>query len=132
MASTLVSTRGGQVEQFSPADRITCTVAAGQTVRGGRLVELTGTRTVQEAGAGSNTVLGVAMYDGAAGEKISVATVGVWYLLAGGVITAGAALIAAAAGTVVVAGAAPDARQVVARAWEAISNAATGPCRLLC
>jgi predicted RecA/RadA family phage recombinase len=130
MATLIPSVRGGQVEKFSPGDRITCTVAAGQTVRGGRLVELTANRTVQEAGAGSLRVAGVAMYDGNAGDKISVACEGVWMLLAAGAIVAGDVLIAGAAGTVVAAGAAPDARTVIGRAFEAISNAATGPCKL--
>jgi hypothetical protein len=94
-------------------------------------VEFTANRTVQEAGATSMITLGVALYDGAAGDKVTIATVGAWYLLAGAAgITAGIALITGAAGTVVAAGAAPDARSVVARALEAIANGQVGPCKL--
>ncbi len=88
---------GGIVEYF-PGDRITCTVKAAQSVSGGDLVELTADREVQPAGAGSVVVLGVALYDAAAGKPVTVATRGVWPIKAAGAITQGARLEAAAAG----------------------------------
>jgi Uncharacterized conserved protein (DUF2190) len=92
------SMTGGQVERFLPGDVVTCTVAAGQAATGGRLVELvTGDRTVQNAAAGSLKVLGVALFDAAAGEKVSVACVGVWNLRAEAAVAAGDYV--AAAGT---------------------------------
>jgi hypothetical protein len=96
---------GGVVERYE-GDRITCAVKTGVTVRGGRLVELTGAATgheVQEAGAVSLSVLGVALYDAdPAGEikKVTVATEGVYDLLAVGAINAGDQVFAGAAGTV--------------------------------
>lgn len=144
MATVIPSVTGGQVERWAPGDRITYTVTNGQTVRGGRLVELTASRTVQEAGAASQKVVGVALFDGvgnAAGSvKITVASEGVWLLLASGAIAAGDLVESGAAGVVVTV-AAPGAgyvqaeatkyRTVVGRAIEAISNAQTGPVKLI-
>lgn len=122
---------GGVVERFgSGAPKIT--MSGGAAITAGRLVEMTGNRTVGPAGAGSFKVVGVAVqdYDGTAttGAKLAVATGGVWNLRAGGAIAAGDQLIAGAAGTVVAAGVAPDARTVVGIALEAISNGTDGPC----
>lgn len=121
---------GGIVERFKSGEpAITMTVGAAVTA--GQLVEMTANRTVGPAGAGSVKVVGIALQSGSAvGDKITVATGGVFNVLAAGAITAGAALIAGAAGTVVVSGAAPDARTVVGVALEDISNAASGPVKL--
>jgi predicted RecA/RadA family phage recombinase len=119
---------GGIVEYFSPGDHITCT--AGGTITGGQLVELTGNRSVTVAGAASNAVLGVALHNAVSGEKVTVATDGVWPLTASGAIATGNRVISAAAGAVSAAGAAPDARQVIGFALEAISGAATGRVKL--
>lgn len=124
---------GGVVERFgSGSPKIT--MSAGAAVTAGRILEMSGNRTVQHAGAGSFKVVGVALqdYDGTAatGNKLAVATGGVWNLRASGAIAAGDVLIAGAAGVAVTSGAAPDARTVVAIALEAISNGNDGPCLL--
>lgn len=108
-------------------------------VTAGRLVEMTANRTVQHAAAASLKVVGVAMQTGSAvGDKISVATGGVWNLTATGAVAAGDQLIAAAAGTVSTLAAAVgavaadinNARAVIGNALEAINNAAEGPCSI--
>lgn len=142
-ATPVASVRGGQVEKFMPADRFTCTVAAGQTVRGGRLVRLTANRTVQEADTVNQPgVIGVALYDRAAGEAVTVATEGVWPLIAAGAITAGDSLVAAAGtlgttsgrvATLAVAGAAyvqaeaNASRAIIGKALETAADAASVP-----
>lgn len=144
MASVLPSIRGGVVEQFAPGDRITMTVKAGQSVSGGRLVEITANREIQHAASGSRKVLGVALYDGAAGDKVTVATEGVWLLLAKGAISAGDSLVASSdangsvaavaaidntsAATVATSLAAVAA--IIGKALEAIADGATGPVKL--
>jgi len=120
-------------ERFgSGAPRITMT--AGTAIVAGRLVEFTGDRTVGAAGAASVKVLGLATSDcdavAATGNKVAIATGGVWNCRAGGAIAAGDYLIAGAAGVVVTAGAAPDARTVVGKAIQAIVNGQDGPCLL--
>lgn len=99
---TIGSVRGGVVEKFAPADRITFTVAAGQAATGGKLVELvTGQdRQVRTAQQGSLRVIGVALHDAAAGEKVAVACEGVWLLFADGAVAAGDAVEASTAGDV--------------------------------
>jgi Uncharacterized conserved protein (DUF2190) len=92
---------GGVVEAFgSGAPKITMGVAAAITA--GRLVEINGARTVQMAAAASQKVVGVACQtsDGTSTDKITVATGGVWALIASGTVTAGDAVIAAANGQV--------------------------------
>jgi hypothetical protein len=108
----------------------TCTAA----VTAGQLVELTGDFTVGPAGAASTKVVGVALWDVPAsratvqgpqvgdGKELSVASVCVVSLTASGAIAAGDTLVAAAAGAVAAAGATPDARTVIGRALQAISN----------
>lgn len=136
MAVVIPSIRGGQVEKFAPGDRITMTVA-GTTVVGGRLVEVNGNRTVRPAQAASLKTLGVALYDGAIGDKVTVATEGVWLLRAQGAIAAGDQVIVSAGNDGRVAPLAPaagalaadinNARAVVGRALEAIADGADGP-----
>lgn len=113
------------------------TLAAAVTA--GRLVEMTANRTVQHAGAASLKVVGVALQTGTTvGDKIAVATGGIWNLTATGAIAAGDQLIAGAAGTATALAAAVanaiadinNARAVFGNAVEAISNAAEGPCTL--
>lgn len=121
---------GNVTERFgSGAPSITMTGSAA--FGAGRLVEVTGNRTVGPAGAGSVKVVGVAKqdYDGVAatGTKVAIATGGVWNCRAGGAIAAGDELICGALGVVVTAGAAPDARTVVGIALEAITNGQDGP-----
>lgn len=104
---TIPSVTGGVVERH-PGGRIPCTVKAGTTITGGKLVELTGAALGYEVQTGTlygRAVLGVAMHDGNGdvdGKKIvSVATVGVWNLKASGAINAGDKVACAASGDVV-------------------------------
>jgi len=116
--------RGGQVEKYGDGDSWTGTVGAGQAATGGLLLEsLPGDRLVRTAQAGSFLVCGVAMHDAAALAKVTVASEGVWMLLASGAIVAGNRVIAAAAGAVSAAGATPDARTLFG--W-ALADAANG------
>jgi hypothetical protein len=109
-------------------------VAAGQTIRIGQIVELTGDLTVGVAGADSDSVVGVVysgtvgidgLTDGYKGDNGDVVTVVVLkpfvYLTADGAITAGAILTAGANGRAV-AGATPT---VGTRVGIAVTGAAT-------
>jgi hypothetical protein len=121
---------GGVSERFgSGAPRITMT--AGAAVVAGRFVELTGDRTIGPAPAGSFKVIGLAIQDcdgvAATGNKVAVATGGVWNVRAGAAIAAGDQLVPLANGTVGPSGAAPDARTVVGIALQAIGNGNDGP-----
>jgi hypothetical protein len=129
---------GGVVEAF-PSGAPKVTMSAGAAITAGRLVEVTGNRVVGQAGAASLKVVGVAL-EGSDGvgaptaDKITVATGGVFLLTATGAIAAGDQLIAAANGTVSTLAAAAaatltdinNARAVVGKALEAISNGQTG------
>lgn len=123
-----------------PGLRISYTASAAVTA--GQLVETTGDRTVGPAGAASTKVVGVALWDVPAARvsiqgpqvgdvnRLTVVTMCAVKLTASGAIAAGDTLIAAAAGAVSAAGATPDARTVVGRALQAISNGNTGLCLL--
>jgi predicted RecA/RadA family phage recombinase len=118
---------GGIVEFLKPGDDLTFTVEAGQSVVGGRLVENSGNMECQPAGANSVKVVGVAAHNAAAGEKVTVFRVGVFYLTASGAINAGDLVEAGAAGVAVAhVAAATEYGQVVGIALEAISDGATG------
>jgi Uncharacterized conserved protein (DUF2190) len=84
--------------QFKPGQAVTFNVSAD--VVGGRLVAVTGNRSVGPAGADSAAVVGVAAFDVKTGEKVTVYTRagGVQRLTANGAIAAGAKVISAAAG----------------------------------
>lgn len=126
---------GGVVERFgSGAPKVTMTLAAAVTA--GRLVEMTANRTVQHAGAASLKVVGVALQTGSAvGDKLAVATGGIWDLTASGAVAAGDQVIAAANGQVSALPAAAaatiadinNARAIVGTALEAITNGNAGP-----
>jgi hypothetical protein len=129
---------GAIVEQFgSGSPKITMT--AGAAVIAGRLVEMSANRTVQHAAAASLKVAGVVLQDSdgvaATGNKVAVATGGVWALTAVGAIAAGDQVIAAANGQVsslAAAGGATaadinNARAVVGVALAAIANGQQGP-----
>lgn len=131
---SVTSIRGGVVEAVGRADRNTYKTSAAGTAVGGKFVDAVtpGSFLVNVSGAGSVVCIGLAVHDQPANNSIvTVAHHGIWYVLAAGAITAGQRLITAAAGAVVAAGAAPDARTVVAIAQEDIANAATGRAKLL-
>lgn len=136
---TIGSVRGGVVEKLAPGDRFTATVAAGQAATGGKLVELVPgqDRQVRTAQAGSTRVIGVALHDAAAGEKVTVATEGVWMLYADGNVTAGAVVAASSAGDVAVdtvmdtgTTLSLDPRAIVGKALADFANDTLGPVRL--
>jgi predicted RecA/RadA family phage recombinase len=78
--------------KFKPGESVTYTASAAVT--GGRLVAVTasgpGVRSVAPAGVDSAAVVGVAGFDAAAGEPVTVYGGGVQRLVAAGVIAAGA------------------------------------------
>jgi hypothetical protein len=86
--------------KFKPGQSVTFTASAD--VIGGRLVAVTGNRTVGPAGADSAAVVGVASRDAKAGERVGVWTRagGVHGLVASAAIAAGVKVSSAAAGKV--------------------------------
>ncbi len=86
--------------KFKPGQAVTFTASADIT--GGRLVAITGNRTVGPAGADSAAVVGVAGFDAKTGERVTVFTRagGVHRLTASGAIAAGVKVSSAAAGKV--------------------------------
>lgn len=83
---------------FNPGTAVTFTASADVT--GGRLVEITGDRTVAHAAAASTKVAGVAGFDAAEGELVTVYSGGVQRPIAAGAIAAGDRVAAAADGKV--------------------------------
>lgn len=86
---------------YNPGTAVTFTSSAD--VVGGRLVEITGDRTVAHAAAGSAKVAGIAGFDAADGELVTVYSSGVQRPTAAGAIAAGDSVEAAADGKVAVA-----------------------------
>lgn len=86
--------------KFKPGQAVTFTASADVT--GGRLVEVTGNRTVGPAAADAADVVGVAGFDAKSGETVTVYTRagGVHALVANGAIAAGVKVSAAAAGKI--------------------------------
>lgn len=82
--------------KFKPGQSVTYKASAAIT--GGQLVEVTGNRTVGPAAADSAKVVGVAGFDAAIGDDVTVFWGGVQRLTALGAIAAGATVTAAAAG----------------------------------
>lgn len=83
---------------FTPGAAVTYTASAA--VIGGRVVEVSGARTVANAAAGSTKTVGVAGFDAATGEQVTVFSGGVHPLTCSAAITAGDRVAAAAAGKV--------------------------------
>ena len=86
--------------KFKPGQSVTFTASADVT--GGRLVAVTGNRTVGPAGADSAAVVGVAGFDAKAGERVTVFTRagGVHRLTASAAIAAGVKVSSAADGKI--------------------------------
>lgn len=129
---------GGVVELFKPGDVVTMTTGAAVTA--GRMVALTGDRTVGPAGAGSLTWIGWALETSdAAGDTIGVIIgrpIIVCRAAAGSVIAAGTRVECAAAGEVrqvqtVDAAGSFDPRAIVGTALAAIAAGADGPVALI-
>lgn len=91
--------------KFKPGQAVTFTASAD--VIGGRLVSITGARTVGPSAADAATVIGVAAFDALSGEKVTVfpRPTGVHQLVASAAIAVGAKVITAAAGKVATVGA---------------------------
>ncbi len=73
---------------------------AAQAITAGQVVELTGDEQVAPTAGASAKVLGVALMDAQAGEKVTVITEGVVEVTAAGAIAAGDKVVAAANGQV--------------------------------
>lgn len=82
--------------KFKPGQAVTYKASAAVT--GGRLVEVTGNRTVAHAGADSAKVVGVAGFDAAIGDDVVVYAGGVQRLTVTAAVEAGAAVTADAGG----------------------------------
>jgi len=83
----------------TPGDALVSTASA--SITGGTLVAVSGNGTVATAGAASAAWLGVAAFDAASGDSVTVYASGVQELTASGAITAGAQVVSGAGGTVV-------------------------------
>lgn len=75
-------------------------IKAGADVKKGQVVEITGDAVVSPTSGASAKVLGVAMFDAKANEEMAVEAEGLFKLVAGGTITAGAKVASAADGKV--------------------------------
>lgn len=76
------------------------TLKASAAITGGQLVEVTGAGTVGPAGAASVKVVGVAAFDAAINDNVTIYAGGVQHGTAAGTIAAGDVVQAGAAGTV--------------------------------
>lgn len=83
---------------FKPGQAIT--LKASATITGGQLVEVTGAGTVGPAGAASTKVVGVAAFDAATNDNVTIYSGGVQHATTAGTVTAGDVVQAGAAGTV--------------------------------
>jgi predicted RecA/RadA family phage recombinase len=89
--------------KFKPGQAIT--LAASAAITGGQLVVASGSGTVAPAGADAANVIGVAGFDVATGEHVTVYTGGVQRLIASAAIAAGAQVISAVGGEIATRGA---------------------------
>lgn len=83
---------------YTPGQAITR--AASAAIVGGQLVVVSGSGTVAPSTAATHTFVGVAAFDVASGDQVTVFKSGVQRVTATGAITAGSTVEAAAAGTV--------------------------------
>jgi hypothetical protein len=78
---------------------------ASATITGGQVVMVSGSGTVATATAGVSTWLGVAAFDAANGDNVTIFCDGVQRLTASGTVTAGDLVVTAASGQVATAAA---------------------------
>lgn len=83
---------------FKPGAEFTRTTSAAVT--GGQVLIVSGSGTVAASSAASAAVFGVAAFDAASGDSVTVISDGVVNLAASGAISAGGAVAAAASGAV--------------------------------
>ncbi|KQU30336.1 MULTISPECIES: capsid cement protein [unclassified Rhodococcus (in: high G+C Gram-positive bacteria)] len=105
---------------FKPGQEITRTASAAVT--GGQLVVVSGSDTVALSSTATHAWLGVARFDVASGDKVTVLSGGVHELTASGAVAAGARVVPAAAGAVADLGAGTDYSQVVGIALAAATG----------
>lgn len=84
--------------RYKPGETVTYTASAAITA--GQMVEITGNDTVGPAGANSTKWVGVAAFDAANGDRVSVHSGGIQKLTTSGTVTAGDLVVCAAAGVV--------------------------------
>lgn len=77
------------------------TLKASATITAGQLVEVTGVGTVGPAGADSVKWVGVAAFDGATNDNVTIYAGGVQAPVASGTVTAGDVVVCAADGEVI-------------------------------
>ena len=90
---------------FKPGQAVT--LKASAAITGGQIVEVTGSGTVGPAGAASTKCVGVAGFDAAQNDNVTIYTGGVQHCTASGVIAAGDVVQAAAAGAIATGAVAP-------------------------
>ena len=76
------------------------TLKASATITGGQLVAVSGSGTVAPAGAAAANWVGVAAFDAATNDNVTIHCDGVQSLTASGAVTAGDQIVSAAAGAV--------------------------------
>lgn len=76
------------------------TLQASGTITAGQVVAISGSGTVAAAGANASNWVGVAAFDAASGDKVTIYDDGVQLLTASGTVTAGDLVVCAAAGAV--------------------------------
>jgi hypothetical protein len=76
------------------------TLKASAAITGGQLVVITGSGSVGPAGAAAANWVGVAAFDAATNDNVTIHSSGVQSLTASGAVTAGDSLVSAAAGQV--------------------------------
>lgn len=119
------------VPKFTPGQAITSQASAAIT--GGQLVAVSGSGTVAPTAAATVAWVGVAAFDAANGEKVTIHKGGVQRIVASGAVTAGDQVISAAGGKVATLAAAAGAvaadinaaRQVVGIALTTAADGAT-------
>lgn len=89
---------GDYSPRFAPGDAFT--LQASGTITGGNMVAVSGSGTVAQAGANATNWVGVAAFDVASGDKLTIRTGGVQKLVASGGVTAGDLVVCAATGKV--------------------------------
>lgn len=105
---------------FKPGQAVT--LKASAAVTGGQVVAVSGAGTVAPAAAASVAVVGVAGFDGATNDNVTIYVGGVQNVTASGTVTAGDPVVAGAAGTVATSAAPPAGQQV----GVALTTATTG------
>lgn len=108
------------VPVHTPGNAIT--LRASAAVKAGEIVEVSGAGTVAPAAAGSVKWVGVAVFDAAVNDEVTIHSGGTQEVVASAAIAAGALVSTAAGGEVATAGATPAAGAVVGVALTAAAG----------